>query len=127
MTLYHFCADKHVKKIMREGLTIGGLAEPTVTGYILHNNYIWLTKDPDPKNQSWATRHIVKYSRTAWRLTIEIPTAFARIWLLNRFDITMMYPACAGLLDGWPGSENWRVYNGVIPKEWIVKAERMED
>ena len=47
--------------------------------------------------------------------------------LYDRFGITAMYPACACLFDGWPGSENWRVFHGVIPKEWIVKAERIED
>ena len=81
---------------------------------------------PDPKNQSWATRNIVKYSRTAWRLTIDIPeVALSRLY--DRFGITAMYPACACLFDGWPGSENWRVFHGVIPKEWIMKAERIED
>lgn len=43
MTLYHFCAAKHVKK------------DTARTGVYIHNGWIWLTKDTDPANQSWAT------------------------------------------------------------------------
>ena len=125
MTLYHFCADKHVKQILRQGLTIGGVAEPTNTGYLIHNGWMWLTLDPDPARQSWATRNVVKYSRTAWRLTVEIPDD-ELVKLYDRNTLPMLYPNTAMLFKGWPGSENWRIFHGVIPKEWIKKAEKME-
>ena len=124
MTIYHFCADKHVKNIMRKGLTIGSVVEPTETGFILHNGWMWLTLDPEPNRQSWATQNRVKYSRTAWRLTIDIPDDE---WykLYDREKLCARYPACDALFEGWPGSDNWRVFHGMIPKHWIVNAERM--
>lgn len=72
MILYHFCAAKHIKSILRQGLTKGALAEPTPTGFRIYYGYTWLTVDPDPNKQSWATRNAIKYDRTAWRLTIDM-------------------------------------------------------
>ena len=124
MTIYHFCAAKHVKQILRQGLTVGGIAEPTPTGFILHRGYNWLTLDPDPKNQSWATRNAIRYSRTAWRLTIEIPESKV-FRLLDRENVCALYPSCELLFDNFPGSENWRVFYGMIPKNWIIEAKEM--
>ena len=125
MTLYHFCAEKHVKQILRQGLTLGALIEPNPTSFFLHEGWMWLTKDPNPNNQSWATQIMVKRKRTAWRLTIEIPNDEIRK-LYDRSRIRMLYPASDLLFQGYPGSENWRVFHGVIPKEWIVQADKME-
>lgn len=124
MTFYHFCADKHVKKILRQGLTIGALTEPTPQGYIIHIGWIWLTTDPDPNNQSWNTMNAINYSRTAWRLTVDIPDS-ERKRIYSRFGIASVYPACDMLFKGFKGSESWRVYHGMIPKEWIVGAKEM--
>lgn len=52
MILYHFCAKKHIKSILRQGLTEGMLAEPTAHGFRLYSGYTWLTADPDPGRQS---------------------------------------------------------------------------
>ena len=123
MTLYHFCADKHVNKILRDGITIGALVEPTPQGCIIHKGWIWLTTDPDPKDQSWDTRNLVKYSRTAWRLTVAIPDS-ERKRVYSRFGIVSIYPAC-DMLFYLKGSESWRVYHGMIPKEWIVESKEM--
>ena len=125
MTFYHFCADKHVKSILRQGITMGAVAEPTATGFIIHNGYMWLTTDPDPTRQSWATRNRVKYSRTAWRLTVEIPDSELQK-VFDRCEICQRWPGTLPLFEGWAGSDNWRVFHGIIPKAWITKAERME-
>lgn len=125
MKLFHFCSSKHIKQIMRQGLTMGAVVEPTATGFYIHNGWVWLTSDPDPTRQSWATRNQIKYSRTAWRLTVEIPDNIPDGFLHNRTTLSMIWPSTCALFDGWPGSENWRVFHGVIPKEWIVKAEKM--
>lgn len=125
MTFYHFCADKHVKSILRQGITMGAVAEPTTTGFIIHNGYMWLTTDPDPTRQSWATRNRVKYSRTAWRLTVEIPESELQK-VFDRCEICQRWPGTLQLFEGWAGSDNWRVFYGIIPKAWITKAERME-
>ena len=123
MILYHFCADRHIKNILRKGLIEGGLTEITPRGFILHTGWEWLTTDPDPKHQSWATRNIVQYDRTAWRLTIEIPDSeLYRIY--DRQRLQTIYPFANPLFEGWLGSENWRVYRGWIPKEYIKAYER---
>lgn len=125
MTLYHFCANKNIKSILRNGLSVGGLTEITPWGYIVHSGWIWLTTDPDPARQSWATRNVVRYSRTAWRLTIEIPDDELD-QLYDRDRIRALYPSAALLFSGWSGSENWRVYHGIIPHGYIKASDNME-
>ncbi len=123
MTLYHFCADRHIKGILHNGLTEGGLTEITPHGFILHTGWIWLTTDPDAKKQSWATRNAIQYSRTAWRLTVEIPdNGLDRIY--DRQRLRAIYPLTEPLFEGWPGSENWCVHHGRIPREYIKAYER---
>ena len=125
MVLYHFCTDSTVKSILRRGITRGALALPTLTGYALYNGWQWLTADPDPAHQSWATRFVIRESRTAWRLTVEIPdTELHRLY--DRQRLALEYSGVPALFDGWPGSANWRVYHGQIPAKWIKYAERME-
>lgn len=126
MQFYHFCAERHVKKILRQGLIIGGVAIFGKTGYTLHNGYTWLTLDGDPKRQSWATRFTIPYSRTAYRLTVDIPDEYAEN-IMDKDALEQHLPGSEILFTGWKGSENWRVYHGTIPPDWIVKAERMED
>lgn len=82
MKIYHFCADKLLWRILKDGLTMGGVAVPEKKGFVMYTGWVWLTCDPDPTHQSWATQNFVQYSRTAWRLTIEIPD----LWLKNIFD-----------------------------------------
>lgn len=124
MRIYHFCADRHVKRILHEGLRIGGVMVPSATGFRMIATYIWLTLDSNPKHQSWATRSMIPYSRTDWRLTIEIPEADAQR-LMDRDALEAEIPGSEALFIGWPGSENWRVYHGFIPKEWIVAVDDM--
>lgn len=68
MTLYHFCADRHIKGILHNGLTEGGLTEITPHGFILHTGWIWLTTDPDAKKNR-AGQHAMRFS-TAARLGV---------------------------------------------------------
>lgn len=65
MILYHFCAAKHIKSILRQGLTKGTLAEPKPTGFRIYYGYTWLTVDPDPNKQSWATRNAINHDPAA--------------------------------------------------------------
>lgn len=125
MTIYHFCASRHVKKILREGLTVGMVCVPVHTGYIAYTGYTWLTLDPEPTRQSWATRNAIKYSRTAYRLTITIP-ASEEHRVMDQAEVEDRFPGSGVLFKGWGGSENWRVFRGSIPKEWIEKAEKTE-
>lgn len=123
MRLYHFCAARHKKSIQYSGIRIGGVCVPTSTGYTMHSGYMWLTTDPDPRRQSWATRQIVTYSRTEYRCTVEIPESEIGK-LYDRDALEALFPGSGMLFDGWGGSENWRVYHGIIPPEWIVNIKR---
>lgn len=122
MTLYHFCAENAIKSIMRHGINRGYITEICEQGtYIIHGGWRWLTKDPDPGRQSWATMNAIPYTRTAWRLEIHIPHAEAnRVY--DKAGIIKIYPGCRKLFEGFYGSENWRVFRGSIPKEWIANA-----
>ena len=125
MKIYHFCADRLLWRILKDGLTMGGVAVPEKKGFVMYTGWVWLTCDPDPTHQSWATQNFVQYSRTAWRLTIEIP----ELWLKNIFDRQQLSEAVPGaeiVFDGYPYSEQWRAFNGRIPREWIKAAEKME-
>lgn len=124
MNLYHFCADRHIKSILRTGIATGGLTEITPCGYVVHSGWVWLTIDPDPRRQSWATRNVIRYSRTAWRLTIEIPND-ELCQLYNRKRIREIYPSADLLFSGWSGSDNWRIFRGSIPREYIKACDRM--
>lgn len=121
--LFHFCAAKHRKSIQYSGINVGGVCEPTPTGFILHKGYMWLTTDPDPRGQSWATRSLVKYSRTEYRCTVEIPDECADR-IMDKDALQKLFPGSEALFVGWPGSENWRVYRGIIPPEWITRIDR---
>lgn len=125
MRLYHFCSDKAVKKILRNGISKGGIIEPFDTYYQFHFGYVWLTTDPDPKNQSWATNYLLDENRTEWRLTVEIPKQEENR-VMDRIAVVDRFPRASLLYNGWNGSENWRVYHGLIDKRWIVKAEKMD-
>lgn len=56
MVLYHFCSARDVKPILEQGVTRGMLVLPTLTGYSMRSRWQWLTADPDPAHQSWATQ-----------------------------------------------------------------------
>jgi hypothetical protein len=128
MRVYHFCAEKHIKKILREGISKGGVYLPRygdTKSVELFYGYQWVTLDPEKKNQSWNTREIVRYDRTAFRLTLEIPDD-SEGQILTRDQLEKEVPGSGVLFDFWPGSENWRVYHGWILPEWIVSCERMD-
>lgn len=127
MILYHFCAQKHIDAILREGLTMGGVTELTASGVILHDGWTWLTLERDPRKQSWAKNQtILPYSRTAWRLTIEIPDSELKR-LYNREKLTALYPATQLLFRGFEGCEEWRAFKGPIPAQWIKRAECLNE
>ena len=127
MRIYHFCSARHVKSIMRQGIRIGGVYVPKpgdAKSVEIYCGYQWLTLDPEKKNRSWATRQLIKYDRAAYRLTVELPDDSV---LFDRDGLEAEIPGSGVLFDGWPGSENWRVYHGWILPEWIVACDRMEE
>lgn len=125
MTLYHFCPAFLLDAIRAEGLTMG--AFPVYKGghYSMLMGCQWLTKDSDPKNQSWNTRNLISYSRTEYRLTIEIPESRKKK-LHRATDFALNFPPEAqGIVFDWPGHENWYIFCGKIPPAWIIGCRKM--
>lgn len=126
MTLYHFCAAHMMPAIMKEGLTLG---KYPIIGAAPDDwpKTQWLTRDLDPRRQSWATHTLVSYSRLAYRLTIQIPDSH-RKKLVKAADYAKQLPAHDRLLvTEWAGSDSRYVYLGNIPPKWIVGCHRMKE
>ena len=130
MKLYHFTAKHFVPAIIEHGLTLGmtpiGHEDPTDPEFFIQDGWVqgtqWLTSNPDGVKQAWASRVAVPYSRTAARLTVEIP--FTRrghlrpgVWMVDRYGM----PAKA--LSLFDGSQDWWVYLGSIKPQWIKAVD----
>ena len=127
MILYHFCAAYMKDSILAEGLTEGKF--PHWDGNNLNpiDRCQWLTAERDPHKQSWATRHLIHYSRTAFRLTVNIPDSHHKK-LVRAIDFVKgMSEDDRRLITDWDGSEKWYIYRGNIPAKWIIGCHRMED
>ena len=129
MTLYHFCCARDMRGIRNRGITDGVVAcqrlmnpgvFPEVWQNFFYRGWQWLTLDPDRSRQSWATRIRIRYDRTEYRWTVEIPDEDQ---LFDRNRMMTEIPGCEVLFDEWPGSENWRVYKGNISKYQLTKLE----
>ena len=127
MVLYHFCAKRFHPGILREGLTKGWT--PIIEGGMmrLQMGQQWLTSEKDPRKQSWNTHNLVTYSRTAVRLTVNIPDIY-RKKLVNATDLVKTLPPEGRyIITEYAGSEAWYIYKGRIPPKWIVGYELMKE
>jgi hypothetical protein len=86
----------------------------------------WLTAEPNPGAQSWATSEYITYSRTAYRVTVEIPVKFSQKKLYRGIDFARAIKN-PELVTKYAGSKKWFVYHGNIPKIWITKVEKLEE
>jgi hypothetical protein len=117
--LYHFAPAHLLDGIQKHGLVLGSLPIITETETVLVKPCQWLTSDGDFDGQSWATRELILYDRTAVRLTVAIPkTAMDRLW--NAHDFLPNMPGESGrIITDWGGSEHWYLFFGKIPPVWI--------
>lgn len=131
MTVYHFCCAKEMRGIRSQGITKGQivLAQYVWSGKKLPTQMLvfapgwqWVTLDGSKGGQSWATTYTIRLDRTEYRWTVEIPEGEAE-QLYDRERLKELYPESDNLFRGWPGSENWRVFRGSIPKYWLKKLE----
>lgn len=121
MILYHFTAQRFVKKILKEGLTKGWLVK-SLSPPKLDSGWQWLTKN-DHFNQAWARgTGRLPYKRNEVRLTFNIPD-FAKEnvipWTKMRFVVPEVYEDMSRYGD----PENWMLYEGVVPSDWIVSVD----
>ena len=127
ITLYHFCCDRDMPGIRSQGITKGEIVGEKQNkfgkwGRVEFLGWQWLTYDKNRDRQSWATRNLIKYSRTEYRFTVEIPEKEVS-QLYDRDRLAEEIPGTERLFDGWAWSENWVVYRGKIPKYWLKKLE----
>ncbi len=120
MILYHFAPAHLVSQILQDGLTLGTfpLYEDGELQFLPRCQ--WLTLEPDERKQSWATKSLIDYNRTAYRLTIAIPDSHHKK-LIRASDFIRGFPqeACR-LIEDWPGSDKWYIFRGRIPPKWIL-------
>jgi hypothetical protein len=115
---YHFTAKRFLKSIKRHGITRGMLLMSIGPPTRMKPNWQWVTKNPDPANQEWAiSTGRLPYKRNEARITLEIPDNDLDLkpWSQVRF----LVPEVAEALSAYGDPENWWLYNGHIPKEWI--------
>jgi len=128
MTLYHFTAAHLVKSILRRGITMGCIPRGDLDKPKFDRPYQWLTCDPDPKQQEWDNSEFrrLPYSRTAIRMTVEIPTCMER-HLHRWLEIADPDEPMVQILNSEGNPDDWWVYAGRIPARWIIRAKRMVD
>ncbi len=122
MKLYHFAPEHMVEGILHEGLTKGTIPMQDDERISFFGPCQWLTADKDFNAQSWATSKLIDYDRTAVRLQISIPKSH-RHKLKSALEMERVLPI-QGLVTGWPGSENWYVFLGSIPRGWIRQVAK---
>lgn len=126
MILYHFCAAHMKDSIMNCGLTLGGFPLLSDGQYQLIPRCQWLTAESDPRKQSWATKHLIDYSRTAYRLTIDIPSSYHKKIVLATDFVKDMSGEAKQIVTEWAGSDKWYIFRGIIPAKWIIGCHAME-
>ena len=128
---YHFCCKQDMRGIRNQGITQGVIVtqrqiRPGRPGepWIIERfpGWQWLTYDGNHDRQSWATTYKIRYSRTEYRFTVEIPESDVT-QIYDRDRLAELMPGTETLFDGWEGSENWFVYRGNISKYQLKKLE----
>lgn len=126
MRMYHYCCERDMKGIRKGGITEGAVVtwEGKGRGFpVIRKGWQWLTFSADHGGQSWATRETIRYDRTEYRWTVEIPDEDLS-QLYDRDRLAAEIPGSEALFDGWAGSENWRVFHGPIFRKQLIRLER---
>jgi hypothetical protein len=126
MKLYHFTSNLHLWSVLKNGLISGVIPTNVISGVVSFEiNCQWLTKN-GCFNQSWNESTTLSYNRTANRLTIEIPLAYT-VNLIKWTDYCKTPTNNAQketfrILNSDGDPENWYIYKGHIPPEWITEV-----
>lgn len=128
MQLYHFTDPSRLESIKKYGIAKGDVPISINGGY----NAPWFTSDPNPHNQGWT----VGGTKNHLRLTVDFSDGDEN--LVKWTDIIeqelskihdekekefrkLWYDSLNEVAGG--GHNNWYIYHGVVPKEWIKKVD----
>jgi hypothetical protein len=125
--LYHFTSDKHIAGCLKDGLT-KGVTYAGHDGYGVHflDHTQWLTAN-SKFNQSWNQGSTLPYDRNANRLTICIPKEYTQNVVEWVSFGPSMVPATYKELSMFGDPENWYIYMGDVPPEWIIERTKKSD
>lgn len=128
MTLYHFCADHLLARILREGITKGRIAWFEGARVVTRYGFQWLTEERAREAQEWNLPEYstLPYDRCANRLTVEIPEK-GRANLSRWTDAgPLIVPREQyEILNAFGDPSKHWLYRGDIPPAWIVATERL--
>jgi hypothetical protein len=110
--------------IQRNGLTLGKFPLLGDGHMSFIDGVQWLTADENPMAQSWATSVLIPYSRTAYRLTVDIPMGRLRKLKTAVAFVKDLPVEQQKIVTAWAGNQNWYIYQGKIPAKWIIKIEK---
>jgi hypothetical protein len=126
LDLYHFAPEHLIPAIKKEGLTEGVFPVLKDEIWSLIPRCQWLTTEPDRRKQSWATRNLIQYDRTAYRLTIRIPNNRLKK-LRQAAEYIKTFPENQrGIIESFEGSDHWYIFFGKIPPQWIMGCHRLK-
>lgn len=125
MILYHFCPAHMVRSILQEGLTKGGYPIFDGDELSIMTGIQWLTTEKDPAKQSWATSNLISYSRTDYRLTVDIPKSYLKKLVKAKDFVKLLSEENREAVEGYEGSDDWYIFRGKIPPKWIVGCKKV--
>lgn len=128
MILYHYTNKMFIDGIKKKGLIKGKTPYKGDHRIDFMDNHQWLTLDGNVDNQKWSNGITIPYNRNEYRVTVNIPKN--REQCLYTIDYLMKYILCDRSIDNFnvypEETKGWRVYIGVIPKQWIRSIRRVQ-
>jgi hypothetical protein len=115
-----------VESIRKRGLVLGKFPLIGDGHYTFIQGLQWLTDDPNPAAQSWATSILIPYDRTEYRLTVNVPMNRTRRLHKAKVFAKKLSEAQREIVEAWAGSEHWYIYEGSISPKWITMIERTQ-
>ena len=114
--LYHFTSKHHIEGCKRQGIKLGVLPDFKNGKVVLVKGFQWLTTNPN-FSQEWNTQQEIKYDRTEYRITIQIPRIYKHK-ILNWLELSKNNKV-AKYLNAFGDRENWRIFKGIIRPTWF--------
>ena len=121
---YHFTSEERVESIRKSGIIKGDVPTTPTEGF----NTPWLTNDGTWASQGWGRGST--FDKSSVRITVEVPTDDGKLeYWPDLAENEKVSESWYNTLDeaAGGGSENWYVYRGKIPSDWITNIENRPD